>query len=133
MHLYITTRGQKNLVDNYINDLQAQYYPYKMDPHNTQPMQLQLGVRPLQFWEITFPREELNNVLATIGGGKIETTDKRKCVRLAAWILKLARFFGLKPVPDVIKDTPVRIIRRKNVDVKLIGLKDDQDAKIELV
>ena len=130
MHAYILTRGQKEKVDAWIRDLQAQYFPYKTSPHaESPPAALQLGVRPVQFWEIAFPKECLPEVMALLNASTFDTKDKRKINRLFAWILKLANVFGLKPVPKDMKPAQRRMTCRESpayaIDVKCIGLKDD--------
>lgn len=136
MHLYMLTRGQQDCVDRYINSLHAQAFKYRASPHEKEGKEtiVQLGVRPIQFWEITFPEPCLNEVLTAVGGAPLDTKDKRWPVKIGAWILKLARFFGLKPIPAIPPDTPKRVIwGGEYVDRKLIGLKDDQYGEIELI
>lgn len=134
MHLYMITRGQKDKVDQYINDLNAQFFTYQATPHKNQPpMMLQLGVRPIQFWEIAFPKEHLNEVLATINGAEFDINDKRWFVKIASWMLKFRKLIGLKPIPKIPPKTQRRAIRDIDIDKKLIGLKDDQYGKVELI
>jgi len=135
MHLYIATRGQKDRVDNMINDLQAIYYPYKGGPHSKPGEDMvQLGVRPWQFWEIVFPKEHLNEILATIGGNKFNVKDRRPLAKCFAFLVKLKKFMGLKSVPEIPANTPRRLIRREYVDVKHIGIKEDEyDGSTELI
>ena len=63
MHLYLLTRGIKHEIDRFVNDMQAQYFPFK---HQGKDTFVQLAMRPIQLWEIVFPEPELHNVLKTI-------------------------------------------------------------------
>lgn len=53
------TRGIKHEVDNWINHMTSQYCPYNEGA-------VQLAMRPVQFWEVVFPKESLPKVLKTI-------------------------------------------------------------------
>lgn len=148
-HLYMLTRGQKDLVDNYINDLQAQHFSYKPNPH-TAPGYLQLGVRPVQLWEITFPREHLNEVLATIQPSTLKARDEKGLRKVFAWAISLKKYLGLKPIPVLkTQDTPEgkmfiddegkpinrRLIRNPGGFVCRygVGMKEDKDVKVEMI
>ena len=133
MHLYILTRGQKDKVDNMISDLQAQYFPYKTNPH-TPPQPLQLGVRPIQLYELAFPKESMNTVIAMLQPiDRFKVKDSRWSMKILGFILKFKKLLGLQPIPEVPKDTPFPIIRRQWVDIKGVGIKDDKEVTIELV
>ena len=134
MHLYIATRGQKNLVDELINDLQAQYCLYKANPHAPQPDLLQLGVRPLQVWELAFPRDALGLVLTTLNGSEFTSSDGREIPNLLSYVLKLKLLAGLKDIPKEYDKTKKFIVRKSPfVDIKLLGIKEDADLKVEAV
>ena len=83
MHLYIATRGIKDRVDRLINDLAARYYPYKAGEVAGKPVigSMQLSVRPLQFWELVFPEEALEEVCWVLhpdGGYGLQESTPRK-------------------------------------------------------
>src|SRR3990167_10222030 len=100
MHLYIATRGQKQLVENFMSNLSAMSLPYKASPHDKGNSSfLQLGVRPLQLWEIAFPEDQLDVVLTTLDGSEFRTNDNRWLPVFIGYILKLKSLLGLKDVP----------------------------------
>ena len=135
MHVYIATRGQKEKVDKFIQDLGSQYFKYKHSPHETEGW-VQLGVRPIEIWEIAFPKQHLNEVLATLNGSCFKITAKRKLEKpLAILFTAVRKLLRLKDVPlPIPPNTPMRITQHNYVDVKFIGIKEDeQDGSIELV
>lgn len=133
MHLYIFTRGQFDKVRDMMNDLQAQFFEYKTDPHAKQPSLIQLGVRPIQLWEIAFPEPCLQEVMRTIGPmGGFNIGDHRPLMSILGMAAKMKIILGLKDIP---KQEPgiKRPIRRIDVDVKAIGIKEDPKTEIEMV
>ena len=127
MHLLIAVRGIKHEVERTINDLQAQYFNFK---HRDQKnVVIQMGVRPIQLYELVFPREELATVLTTIKSNNFGFTKK------AAWLLRIAaQFFGTKEKYKAIKPGmdlggQKRIIYMPNCDITPIGYKEDGDMK----
>mgnify|MGYP001592748804 CR=1 FL=1 len=135
MHLYIATRGQKGKVDDFISDLQAQYFPYRYSPHDPMGF-LQLGVRPLQLWELAFPEEHLQEVLATLNGSPFNPKDYRRLPKVLSWIAgSVRKFMGLGEVPKLIEPVQKKRIVRKDsaIDIKLIAVKKDQMGKIEMI
>src|SRR3990167_10644419 len=135
MHLYIATRGQKHLVETYMNNLQAIMLPYEPSPHKNGNSLLQIGVRPLQLWEIAFPEQHLNSVLTSLGGSEFRTEDKRWMPSLIGYLLKLKIILGLKDIPkDYDKSKAFAVPNRDPaIDIKYIGIKKDEYGKVELV
>lgn len=117
MHLYILTRGIKHDVDRFINDLQAQYFPWKMEG---QPNDwVQLGVRPVQFWELVVPKEYIQTMMRTLWYDN--NTDNYQH-RLGA----LRKLIGAKKIPPIDPSIPRRIIYKDNVSIYPIGIKEDK-------
>ena len=117
MHFYCITRGVKPNVDRFISDLQAQYYPFKYQNSNL----IQMGVRPIQLWELVFPKESMNEVLATCNICPPNLTSSQ--AKLAA-LMRLC--LKAKKIPEIPKDTPRRIVFNKDIEVTPIGIKEDK-------
>jgi len=124
MHLYMMTRGIKSVVDNYISDLQAQYYKYG------DKGMLQLSVRPIQLWEVVFPQESLKEVLQTVlpyenlqPGSNWKVTDWR-----SKYLAGLRFALGAQKIPEMdLTDHKniLRPLRKDNITVYPIGIKPD--------
>lgn len=111
------TRGIKNDVDNFINDLQAQFFPYG----KKKEIAVQLAVRPVQFWELVFPEESLPDMLKML---EYHTTEREEVMGKIAWI---RRALKAEKIPDIdLSQTPKRFIRHKNLATYFIGLKKDK-------
>jgi len=123
MHLYCLTRGIKHDVDRFINDLQAQYFNM---PNYKKGNIVQLGVRPVQFWEIVFPKEALDQVLPTVihGGHKFNVWEEFLMKRLRAML-------KAKKIPVFDANAPRRMVYHQNVECTGIGIKDDIDHPTE--
>lgn len=120
MHLLVTIRGHMDVVNRFVNDLMAQYLPFKY-AKDKKPGALQLAVRPIRLYEIVFPEEHLNEVLAMVqpyDGTKMEK-------RLAYGLRKLLRLKALpkKPVPKSHR------VYKRFCSVTGIGLKDDEKGE----
>ena len=80
-------------MEKWLNDLSAQYLPYTHGSFKGQEGRLQLGVREVKLLEITFPEEQIAEVL------KIVRPQKDNALKRILSIL--ARFLGgLDPVPE---------------------------------
>ena len=128
MHLYVLARGIKPNLDKFVNDLLAQYLPYRFGPEKGMVGQIQLGVRPIELLEIAFPKESLDQVLEMVWPYD-ETGGIHKYV---SFIRKLIP--GLKdipPRPKKAKFTPR--VYRKSVSVLGLGIKEDENLNIEAI
>jgi len=136
MHLYIATRGQKDMVDQVIRDMQAQYFPYKISPHDKKPGMIQLGVRPMQFWEIAFPKECYPEVMRSLKPAVLSIKSKGVLRKGLSILFKLKRLLGLKSCPKWDEKGQYRILSpnaKRFVDIKAIGIKEDKDLKTEAI
>jgi len=136
MHLYTISRGQKDKIDQFFRDLEAQFLPYMHDAHAKNPSMLQFGVRPIYIHELAFPKEHLDVVLRTIQpvsfDEKAKLTNLRGVMKRIVWILKKA--LKLKPIPTWEPKGPAMAVRnRPIIDVRGIGLKEDKVKEIELI
>ena len=126
-HLYIITRGIKHLVDEYIKQLSCKYLPMKIfkgdvpGVKKTAKYQIQVAVRPIQLWEIVYPKEHQDLMLNTILAGSKGQTNIKKHQKFANMIRKL---LGVKKIPEY-KTDKMLPIAKASVDVTAIGVKDD--------
>ncbi|MCK9371334.1 hypothetical protein M0R04_15580, partial [Candidatus Dojkabacteria bacterium] len=124
MHLYIVTRGIKNWVDQFITELQGKYLPFKYhtDGKNIVDCQVQLSVRPIQLWEIVFPEDQKDLVLATIlddgKGGKTQHKRHEK------FIWGLRKTLGVEKIPEYKSDQKLPITKM-HFETVGIGIKKD--------
>lgn len=126
MHLYMLTRGIKPLVDNYINDLLAQYFPYAPDTTGKMQM-LQLSIRPIQLWEVVFPMECLKGVMETVlPYESIDTWQPTPGWRgMKMDMLRMA--LGAQKLPPLKLDSKaLRPIRKANLAVYPFAIKEDK-------
>jgi hypothetical protein len=136
MHLYVATKGIKHEVDQFITELQGKYLPLKYRDSVDKPFQdayLQLAVRPIQIWEIGYPKEHHDIVCNSILGlykdypHGIMGNDGTKPV-IHKWVNKFIfwarKLLHLDPIPEW-KGEQMFPIRR--VAVSTIGLGTKQD------
>ena len=62
MHFYCIARGVKDPLERWINDLLAQYYPYKYHKDKP-PGVVQLAVREVKLLEVVYPEEVHDEVM----------------------------------------------------------------------
>ena len=113
MHLYFLTRGIKKNVDNFINDMSAQYFPTGL-PGN---MWVQLSMRPIQLWECVMPEANLHDVLATLKPN--DEQEHRKIIEKFRFLL------GAKKVPELNPKANPRMVFKNDVAIYPIGIKED--------
>lgn len=128
MHLFILTRGIKHEVDRLINDLQAQYFPFK---YNGQEINLQLSVRPIQLWELIMPEDQLPIVQNTLWQN--EPVDFVKNIEFSRKLLLagIRTSLGANIMPDLKKELGRRMIYNQNVAIYPIGIKQDDKIAVE--
>lgn len=126
MHLYLLTRGIKNAVDTMIRDLQSKYVPIywrekdgSMNPNKF----LQIGVRPIQLWEIVFPEEQRDVVYRSI-----LSSDKTQHKKHEKWISMIRRILGVKKIKKWEKDGNKMIIAPGDIgDIEIIPIGEKKD------
>ena len=96
MHLYTLTRGIKSRMNEWENDLGAQWMPlnYKMPDGSIKKGRVKLAIREVKLHEIVFPKEYEKVVM-----GLVNPTVDTKSGYMGKWtrlVPKLARFLGLK-------------------------------------
>lgn len=127
MHLYMMTRGIKHEVDRFINELSAKYLPPSMitpdvDSGEKKDMYYsQLQIRPIQLWEVVFPKEHLDIVLTTIfPGGDLMQHKKH-----AKFVWGIRKILGAKAIPKEWDNNTKMMVHRAGLETVGIGLKDD--------
>lgn len=129
MHAYFILRGHDYDVKRFINDLSGKYLPFKWDfgDGKVQDAQLQLAVRPIQFYEVAFPEEHKDLVLNTIFGND-PLNEGAQNKGLWKWLNFMAnglrKILGLEPIGEYKKDN-VLPVWRSNLSTIPIGLKKD--------
>ena len=115
----MVTRGIKQCVDQFVNDMSAQYFPFSFQG---KPGWVQLAMRPIQFWEVVFPKESLQTVMRTIWE-KQESMQERPEMK---WPFKaIRRALHLKKIPEIDPNIPKRIVYNQNIGFYGIGIKED--------
>ena len=144
MHLYIIPRGIKHEVDRFINDLQAQYFPYKAVGKMRKDLErsmgkklkegevlgVQLAVRPIIPYELVFPEESLKEVLSTIWPD--EEYPKSANWKIDQLKKIMRKTLGAEKISEEDWDTkgPKRMVYKQNVGIDLIGIrKDNKDGE----
>ena|SRR3990167_6790946 len=127
MHLYFLTRGVKHEIDKFITELQGKYVPYRYPDKdkNLVDKVLQLGVRPIQLWELTFPEDQKDIILTTVlsheqAGQKEQTQHKKHKI----WIKMFRKVLGIKPLPKYKTDKRLPN-SREHMETVGIGIKPD--------
>ena len=124
MHLYVMAKGIKPHLEKWQNDLLAQYVKVYQKGIPIKGAVVQLAVRPVQLFEIGFPKEELDNVMNMIGTGDYITKRYPRLHKMAKYFRK---FFGLKQVP--LPKNPYAVFQptnsQKAVAIVPIGIKED--------
>lgn len=115
------TRGIKQNTDQFIRDLQAQYYTYG---DKGRERWVQLAVRPIELWELAFPKEHLNEIVATTCSQTSIPWSQDKGKGFLVETMRL--LLGAKKIPDFdITKQPRRIVMRDCVGTYPIGIKED--------
>ena len=115
------TRGIKHDVDRFINDLQAQYFSYPTHDKNNS-YNVQLAVRPVQFWELVFPKEHLQEVQKMIW---VKNPEERNELKYAMKVLR--KILKAKKAPEFDENTPQRLLYNFNVAIYPVGIREDKD------
>ena len=97
----------------------AKYFPYKQGGVENW---LQTSMRPIQLWEVCFPRDHLQTVLNTVGAADPPQWQFKPLVKTMRAML------GAKKIPKF--DTPglKKLVFHDNVAIYAIGIKDDKDT-----
>lgn len=128
VHLYLLTRGIKPNVDRFVNDMLATYVP-----HGNGGM-VQVAMRPIQLWEVVFPKQHLPLICNTImyPNDPNAKSDSRYTY-INALNSMLRKIIKLKKIPKYDPHTtPRKIVFKDAVAVYPIGIKEDNIVSEEL-
>lgn len=121
MHLDVITRGIKHEVDRTMNSLQAQFFPYKYKGKNEY---LQFGVRPIQFWELTFPKPCLPDVQKMIWKTNENMETHANMIKTPSMMIR--KMLKLDKVPAFDEKIPLRLTYiSPAVAFHPVGIKED--------
>lgn len=116
MHLYVIARGIRTRLQEWENDVLAQYLPYKYDA-NKPKGEVQLSLRPIQLYEVVFPEEHYDKVLSAL-----QPYDERAGA-LARVLRKILRLAPVK------KGIPASQFKRRHPWVSIIGVGAKKDKR----
>ena len=119
MHLYVITRGIKHEVDKWVTHMQAQYLPYKA--HGKEYL-AQLGLRPVQLWEIVIPKDSMPILCKSLWG---KNPTPRAEWKYSFQLGAMRKVLGAKKIPKFDEKLPILPIYRENVAIYPIGIKED--------
>lgn len=123
MHLYVMTRGIKWAVDRFITQLQGKCFPMKlMKGGKSGKKVVEVAVRPIQLWEIVYPREAHDLMVnALIDNDKTQHRKHRK------WVAVLRKILGVKKLQKTDRDGMKFPIFKDHIEIIGIGCKEDRD------
>lgn len=127
MHLYVIARGAIDKIERWKADLTAQYLPMKLP--GGKEGRLQMTIRPVEFLEIIFPEEQLDEALRIV-----RPLENLENVRFKRVISFLRRYLKLDPVPPystdgVLKGPDFTFYRVLKKDVAVIGIGVKKDPR----
>jgi hypothetical protein len=120
MHLYILCRGVKHDLDRFISELSAKYLPFKYKGADSV---VQVGVRPIQLYEVVFPKEHLSSMVKSLGGLEVQQSE-HFLFKYFKWFRKILH---IEPVGDIDVNAPIIPLYRANIDIIKLGIKQDKD------
>ena len=128
MHLFVGMRGIKQHQDRLISDLEAQYYTIPMKRNATNVIEthnVQMGVRPIQLYELVFPKEHLQEVMRTLE--LKEGFFMKSQGHLEKWLAVIRKLLRAKPCPPIEPGKKRLTYTTAFTHVVPIGIKEDVD------
>lgn len=119
-------RGIKHASDRFINELSAKYLSLPMTNKKNGKVTIanaQVQVRPVQLYEVVFPKEQLDVMLQTLFPLTDGSTAYKKFQTIVRWAKRL---MGLKPIPKEWNRKNHMLVCKDGVEIIGIGLKDDR-------
>ena len=123
MHLYITTRGIKHCVDNFVDKMQQVFFPYYW-PGQDDIHGVQLAMRPIQLWEIVVPEQGMQTLINSLW-----TKQEYETMRFKKQLWLLRKSLGAQKMPPMLPgNRPIKEIteNKKYVAIYPIGIKPDE-------
>ncbi len=124
MHFFFITRGEKDCVRRFANELAATYLKWtgKDKKGKTVEMIAPTTLQPIQLWSMTFPKQNLDLVLASLTPNTA-SYDGRMKLPMAA----LRKMLGAKKVPECQDKSKAFPVYRKHTQILGIGIRDDPE------
>lgn len=127
MHLIIATRGNKESVDLLIKELSSKYLSLPFRDKKTGEIvnvQNPVHVRPMQVWDIVFPKEYKDIILTTLfKKDKNIGVDNPMAKRLYKWVLK---FLPFQKVPEDWDTSKFLTVENQDIEIVGLGMKEDK-------
>jgi len=133
MHLYLITRGIKHDVDRFVKEMTSKYLPYTWRDPKTKKLEkgvVQVAMRPVQFWEVVFPKEHRDVILNTLWPQTRKEVCKGHFGNIATqkfkWILaRIRKLIGIKEIDPNYKNVPCLALWKNNIEFIGVGEKED--------
>ena len=122
MKYVIATRGERNCVRQFMEQLSGKWWPYRGRKHGDKKVkdfQFQTGVQPLQLWVINFPEKYEGHISATIFNKARTDSDDKKLYSKILWPLR--KMLGLKTIDMDFDEKLAQPINKDWVQVLPIG------------
>lgn len=127
MHLIIATRGNKESVELFIKELSSKYMPLPFINKKTGKATMVVNpihIRPLQLWEIIFPKEQRDAILTTLFPDKRVMPANPKFRKIYKWILKLLPK-TIQKIPEDWDTKNKLYVNHNDVEIVGLGMKED--------
>ena len=121
MHLFFVTRGIKEQVDMFTKTLETWDLAFPRKNIRTNIIEngaVQAGLRPIQFWDFVFPKEQLELVLRRIRPNIEMTGEKAYLNKYSAFMRKV---LGAQKIPHWDRNAARNFIE-KAPDVQRLGI-----------
>lgn len=131
MHLLIAVRGIKHEQDRFINELSTRYLPFPKYHDDKFPLgtaHVQLSVRPICLYELVFPEEHLNTVIATTKCWGFKQSPMNGFLK-GMLIDQVVKTLGYEPMPEIdeTKLTTKLMMYVPELEVIGLGIKKDRE------
>jgi len=136
MHCYIATRGILHDSERFIKELSSKYVPFNylkrfdvnFNPKKDKPNEMmkgtiQIGVRPIQLFEVVFPEESKDVVFTTLFGESGDGKTQHKKHQKLAWAFQKA--LKIEPMPETWDKSFHLNSYRDNMEIIGLGVKPD--------
>ena len=136
MHLYLITRGVKDHVAKFIEQLAGQHLPMKYrKPGDTalKDYYIEVAVRPIQFWEVVFPEEQkdimLNSIFCdpsqpAVKGVGYQGKTQHRWHDKYVWAIRKMLGCGVEPIPEYSTSHYIPFFK-DSIEMVGIGIKKD--------
>lgn len=124
MHIDIICEGYRSHIDKWIKALEAKHYN-SVNPLDGKPMIYTIAVRETRKFEVVFPRQIRDEVLADLGYNTTWGAHRNRTMfKIFNFFLRFFRPFGYRPIT---KGTSARqTVIPSNIHVFLVAEKDDR-------